>query len=123
MARIMHVITGLDTGGAEIMLLKLLSATNGRHCHSVVSLTDKGTMAERIAGLGVPVYSLGLRAAAPNPVRALSIRSLARQFHPQLIQGWMYHGNLMASLAAGWTRNRAPVIWNIQQSLLGSATA
>jgi glycosyltransferase involved in cell wall biosynthesis len=117
MARIMHVITGLDTGGAEMMLLKLLSINQGRHQHAVVSLTDRGTtMGDRIARLGVPVYTLGLRASAPNPVRALSIRSLTRQFRPQLIQGWMSHGNLAASLA-GWTRNRPPVIWGVHQSL------
>jgi glycosyltransferase involved in cell wall biosynthesis len=118
MARIMHVITALDTGGAEMMLLKLLSTSNGRHEHAVVSLTNRGTtMGDRIAGLGVPVYTLSLRAAAPNPLRALSLRSLTRQFRPQLLQGWMYHGNLAASLAAGWTRNRPPVIWGVHHSL------
>ncbi len=117
MARIMHVITGLDTGGAEIMLWKLLSASHGRHRHAVVSLTNIGTTGERIQSLGVPVYSLGLRAAAPNPVRALILRSATRQFCPHLIQGWLCHGNLMARLASRWTPNPVPLIWSIHQSL------
>lgn len=117
MARILHVISGLETGGAEMMLFKLISTGDGRHHHAVVSLTDRGTiMGERIAGLGVAVYTLGLRAPLPSPVRALSLRSLTRQFRPQLIQGWMSHGNLAASLA-GWTQNRPPVIWGVHQSL------
>src|SRR5262245_42871166 len=113
----MHVITGLETGGAEMMLWKLLSASNGRHQHVVVSLANQGTMGERIRGLGVPVYTLGLRAGAPNPLRAFAIRSLTREIDPQLIQGWMAHGNLAASLAARWGQNRPPVIWGIHQSL------
>src|SRR3954447_25274559 len=98
--RVMHVITGLSTGGAETMLLKLLSAASGSMEHVVVSLGDEGTIGPRIAALGVPVHCLGLKRNAPNPIRALSILPLARRIGPQLIQGWMYHGNLMASMAA-----------------------
>ncbi len=122
MARIMHVITALETGGAEMMLLKLLSSSNGRHSQAVVSLTDEGTAGARIAALGVPIHSLGLRKTAPSPLRALAIRRLIRQFRPQLIQGWMYHGNLMASIAARWEHNHVPVIWGIHQSLYGLST-
>jgi glycosyltransferase involved in cell wall biosynthesis len=117
MARIMHVITSLTTGGAEMMLLKLLSATNGRHAQAVVSLMDEGATGAHIANLGVPVRSLGMRRAAPNPLRALSIRFFARQFDPDLILGWMYHGNLMASLAGLSSRKETPVLWGIRSSL------
>jgi glycosyltransferase involved in cell wall biosynthesis len=129
--RIMHVITGLSTGGAETMLLKLLSAASAEMEHVVVSLGDEGTIGPRIAALGVPVHCLRLQRNAPNPIRVLSILSLAQRIDPQLIQGWMYHGNLMASVAALALRNRAqkntlqekapdvklPVIWNIRQTV------
>jgi glycosyltransferase involved in cell wall biosynthesis len=117
MKRIMHVITGLDTGGAEVMLLKLLEAASGDFEHAVVSLTDKGALGSRIAELGVPVYSLGLRRSMPNPFRALSVISLARRLRPQIIQGWMPHGNLMASVAGAVSRGHVPVLWNIRMSL------
>jgi len=120
--RVMHVITGLSTGGAETMLLKLLSAASGDMEHIVVSLGDEGTIGPRIAALGVPVHCLGLQRNAPNPFRALSILALARRIGPDLIQGWMYHGNLMASMAASavrkrWSHNKAPVLWNIRQTV------
>jgi glycosyltransferase involved in cell wall biosynthesis len=123
--RVMHVITGLSTGGAETMLLKLLSAASQRMEHVVVSLGDEGTIGPRIAALGVPVHCLGLKRNAPNPFRALSILPLAHRIAPQLIQGWMYHGNLMASLAAVALRKTAPrnvlgqkpVLWNIRQTV------
>jgi glycosyltransferase involved in cell wall biosynthesis len=124
--RVMHVITGLSTGGAETMLLKLLSAASGNMDHVVVSLGDEGTIGPRIAALGVPVHCLRLKRNAPNPFRALSILPLARRINPQLIQGWMYHGNLMASMAALALRKsarrnvpgqRPPVLWNIRQTV------
>lgn len=120
--RVMHVITGLTTGGAETMLLKLLSAASGSMEHVVVSLGDEGTIGPRISALGVPVHCLGLKRYAPNPFRALSVLPLARRIAPQLIQGWMYHGNLMASLAAvalqkNALRRKPPVLWNIRQTV------
>jgi glycosyltransferase involved in cell wall biosynthesis len=115
--RVMHVITGLSTGGAETMLLKLLSAASGSMEHVVVSLGDEGTIGPRIAALGVSVHCLGLRRNAPNPFRALSILPLARHIGPQLIQGWMYHGNLMASMAVLALRQKPPVLWNIRQTV------
>jgi glycosyltransferase involved in cell wall biosynthesis len=120
--RVMHVITGLSTGGAETMLLKLVSAASGSMEHVVVSLGDEGTIGPRIAALRFPVHCLRLQRNAPNPFKALSILSLARRIDPQLIQGWMYHGNLMASLAAQALRKtepgkKPPVIWNIRQTV------
>jgi glycosyltransferase involved in cell wall biosynthesis len=120
--RVMHLITGLSTGGAEAMLLKLLSAASGSMEHVVVSLGDEGTVGPRIASLGVPVHCLKLKRNAPNPFQALSILPLARRIDPQLIQGWMYHGNLMASVAAlalrkSAPRTKTPVLWNIRQTV------
>ncbi|MGC2743994.1 MAG: glycosyltransferase [Candidatus Angelobacter sp.] len=120
--RVMHVITGLSTGGAETMLLKFLSAASGSMEHVVVSLSDEGTIGPRIASLGVPVHCLGLKRNSPNPFQALSILPLARRIDPQLFQGWMYHGNLMASVATlalrkSASHKRAPVLWNIRQTV------
>jgi glycosyltransferase involved in cell wall biosynthesis len=119
LTRVMHVITGLDIGGAELMLLKLLSASGGDLQSMVVSLKDEGMIGPSIAKLGVPVECLELRPYLPNPARLLSLRSLARRFRPHVIQGWMPHGNLAASLTQFASRISAPVIWNIRMSLDG----
>lgn len=116
--RIMHVITGLDTGGAEMMLSKLLSATNLYCSHVVVSLAGEGQVGPQILKLGIPIHSLHFRSAGvPNPFRALTIVRLARRICPQIIQGWMLHGNLMASLAGVGLPQRAPVLWNVRMSI------
>ena len=115
----MHVITGLEIGGAEMMLLKLLSASGGDWQSMVVSLKDEGMIGPSIAKLGVPVECLHLRPYGPNPARFLSLVGLTRKFRPQVIQGWMPHGNLAASLTQFASRIAAPVIWNIRMSLDG----
>jgi glycosyltransferase involved in cell wall biosynthesis len=114
--RILHVITDLDVGGAETMLLRLLACRDDWD-PLVLSVQESGPLGQRIADLGVPVRSLGVRRSRPNPLRALAIRGIARNFRPQIVQGWMYHGNLAASLAGTFLPGRVPVIWNIRQSL------
>ena len=60
--RVLHVITGLDVGGAEVNLHRLLATLDPtRFEAAVVSLTTAGVMAEKISTLGIPVHALGLR--------------------------------------------------------------
>ncbi len=78
---------------------------------------DEGTIGPRIKELGVPVHALRLNSTIPNPLRAFTLRSLVREFKPQIIQGWMYHGNMLASVAARLTSEPAALLWNIRQSV------
>ncbi|CAL1239097.1 glycosyltransferase [Candidatus Methylocalor cossyra] len=115
MIRICHIITGLSTGGAEMMLYKLLSGTDRtRFESSVISLIDKGTLGERIEALGIPVYTLGMPRGWPHPSGLVRLVRLVRRLRPDLLQGWMYHGNLAASLAG--LGGRVPVVWGIHYS-------
>jgi len=119
MIRVCHIITGLYTGGAEMMLLKLLSATDRDHFEpSVISLIDRGALGKRIAALDIPVESLGMVRGRPGPTALARLWRTIRRLRPTVLQGWMYHGNLAASLAAGFGGN-PPVLWNVRQTLYG----
>lgn len=114
--RVVFIITGLATGGAEMMLLKLCSKLDrSRFTPCVISLSDKGIIGPRIEALGVPVYNLGMRQGSPSLAGFFRLRRLILTLRPNLIQGWMYHGNLAASLVAG----SSAVVWGIRQSLYG----
>ncbi len=116
--RVMHVITGLGTGGAEGMLFKLLSFMDHRcFLPVVVSLIDEGTVGASLRALNIPLHSLGIRRNIPNPLALLRLLGLIRGLRPTLIQGWMYHGNLAATLANRVRGGQIPVVWNIRQSL------
>jgi glycosyltransferase involved in cell wall biosynthesis len=121
MNRILHVITGLGPGGAETMLLKLLSGGSRDFNPIVVSLDrDERALEPAIRQLRIPVHCLGLHRLFPNPMAAVALRRIVRHFRPHLIQGWMPHGNLVASFAGLSSRDHAPVLWNIRMSLSDS---
>jgi glycosyltransferase involved in cell wall biosynthesis len=115
--RVFHVITGLSTGGAERALYNVLTGFSGKLDSAVISLTDEGTYGQRIRQLGVPVYTLGMRSGLPSLSTLLKLRSLIRQLQPDVIQGWMYHGNLAAWLARRFAPGRPALAWNIRHSL------
>ncbi|MGR6034780.1 MAG: glycosyltransferase family 4 protein [Candidatus Nitrosoglobus sp.] len=118
MVNVVHVITGLNVGGAEKTLFRLLANRKERSFNlSVISLLDKGVMGGQIQSLGIPVYALGMQRGVPGPMALISLRHLLKKLAPDLIQGWMYHGNLAATVAACSLKLRIPVLWNIRQSL------
>ncbi len=114
--KIVYVIVGLTTGGAEIMLNRILSKINrARFSPYVVCLMDRGTLGDRIEALGIPVYTLGMKTAGvPTPNLIWKLVNIIREIQPDLIQGWMYHGNLAAQFASLFVGKQIPVFWTIQ---------
>ena len=119
MIDVLHVISGLGTGGAEMMLAQLagLLRTRGLSQH-VVSLSAHDALAADLRGAGVEVTVCGARSAIVIP-RAMSVLlGAVNSRRPRILQGWMYHGDLAASvshnLCAG-KRDRK-VFWNLRAS-------
>lgn len=116
--RILHIITGLSTGGAERALYNLLSGGLAERFEcAVLSLVDEGTMGAPIRALGVPVYTLGIRAGLLAPRAVLRLRSLTQRLRPDVVQGWMYHGNLAASMASHLASNQIALAWNVRHCI------
>jgi len=114
--KILHVITDLDTGGAEMMLYKLLSRLDRkRFAAGVVSLLRPGPVAGQIQGLGVQVSGLGLSRGMPRPGALWRLSRMIKDFQPDIVQTWMYHADLIGFLAAKLARN-GKVIWNVRCS-------
>jgi glycosyltransferase involved in cell wall biosynthesis len=116
--RILHVITSLGKGGAETMLYNLL-AHWGRDDfeHFVVSLTGEGYFGPKIRDLGVSVTAprLARPAAAPDALAKAIVA--CRRFRPDIVQGWMYHGNVAAWLLRACARVGGRLFWNVRHSL------
>lgn len=119
MSGILHMITGLGTGGAETMLAQLAAGLQAQGTpQHVVCLKDRGPVADRLESDGIPVTCLGMASLTEAPWYVLQLARLVRELTPRIVQGWMYHGNLAASLAhqcaAGRTARR--LFWNIRAS-------
>jgi glycosyltransferase involved in cell wall biosynthesis len=118
--KVLHLITGLSTGGAEMMLYKLVSQIDrDKFEMHVISLTDIGPIGERIQSLGVPVDALGMKRGIPHARMLFQLIRLLKKNTPDLIQSWMYHSDLMGGLAAKLAGN-IPVVWGIRHSNLDS---
>lgn len=115
---ICHLITGLHTGGAERMLYNLLSRIN-RDIFSpiVISLMDHGRFGDLIESLGIPVYSIGMKQGIPTPAKLLRLFQTIHCLKPDLIQGWMYHGNLAAFVTGLFLSPKVPIFWSIHFSI------
>lgn len=118
MARILHTITGLNVGGAELLMLRLLAAMDrSRFEHSVLSLLKPGPIGARAVDLGIPVSSVNMTRGLPTPSQALRLWREAKTAPADIVQGWMYHGSLAGTLA-WWRQGRRPrLAWNIRHSL------
>lgn len=118
MTKILHVITGLTTGGAEMMLYKVLS-THSDVKHSVLCLSnDKETpISTKISNIGIKIHYLALSPNINLLTLVQRIIKIIKIESPNIIQGWMYHGNLAASFCSLLYKNRIPVVWNVRRSL------
>jgi glycosyltransferase involved in cell wall biosynthesis len=121
--RVLHFINDLNTAGSQVEMLRLLGEERRWGWDTgVVSLAD-GRLRSEIAALGVRVFTLGMRTGAPMVshlrylMQAPAIVPLVWRWRPQLIQGWMYHANLAASLAAACRAASTPVLWRIGQTI------
>jgi glycosyltransferase involved in cell wall biosynthesis len=120
MKTVLHTITRLHTGGAETMLAKLIEADLDLR-PVVLSLLQPGVVAGRIRSQNVSVRSLGMREGVPSLVAFAQLIREARRVRPDLVQGWMHHGNLAATCASWAAPHRPPVVWNIRHSLVALA--
>ncbi len=100
-ARVAFVVTGLGVGGAEVQLLRLASALDREKFESIVMPLGGGeALLPQFESAGVRVVRRSLAAL--------------RDFRPDLVQGWMYHGNLAASLYRPMLPGRPPLLWSVR---------
>ncbi len=114
--RVLHVITGLPRGGAEMMLYKLLSRIDRTRFEStVIALREEGPLAERIRELGVGVESLGMGGVLGDLASIAKLRRSLSRFSPHVVQTWLYHADLFGAVAAKLAGS-PPVVWGIRMS-------
>ena len=117
MITVLHVITGLGSGGAERMLTRLAVARARRteERHVVVSLMDDGVYGGTLRAAGVTLHCLGMVRALPSPLALVRLIAIIRREHPTLVMTWLYHADLLGSLAA-WAAGVRRVVWNLRCS-------
>jgi glycosyltransferase involved in cell wall biosynthesis len=115
MKKIIHIISGLGSGGAENMLLKLLRYSDrSKYYHEVISLKDEGIIGKKIKEEGIKVHSLKL-----NKYNLLSSLIKARKICSEfdVVDTWLYHADFFGFVVSKFLL-RKKLIWNIRHSNL-----
>jgi glycosyltransferase involved in cell wall biosynthesis len=117
---VLHVITNLGAGGAELMLFRLVTAgsANGRYRHVVVSLMSKWTVGPMLEAAGIEVIELGMRNMFRAPATLYRLTRLIRARRPAIVQTWMAHADLIGGLAAraAGVKN---ILWGVRNAERG----
>jgi glycosyltransferase involved in cell wall biosynthesis len=113
--KIVHIISSLEVGGAEMMLKRLIEAHQGQLSYRpvIVSLTDMGRLGSQLQANGVEVYALGMRSAFDSLRVLWSLMQLIRTIQPDIVQTWMYHADFLGGLASRFAGNRN-IIWGVR---------
>jgi len=109
---VLHVISGLCVGGAEMALYRLiLQFRASEYEHTVVALTPEGSMLGRFTGSGIRLIVLDVRRSPAT--HFMRLYRLIRTLRPDIVQTWLYHADFLGGLAARMAGNRK-VIWGIR---------
>ena len=118
--RLAHVTTGLERGGAETVLYRLTKNLDPSEFEIIViSLTGSGPMAAQLESLGIPVLALDLRGWR-FPLSFLALVCALRRFRADVVQTWLYHGDVVGGLAARLS-GTPEVVWGVHQLYAGAA--
>src|SRR5215467_5534910 len=95
--KVLHVITGLDAGGAELQLAMLLRHT--RHEADVVTLYNPGPVADMIRAEGTSVRDLGMQSNRELGA-LLKLRKMIRDGRHDVVHTHLYRTQVYARPAA-----------------------
>lgn len=117
--KVLHVITGLNQGGAENVLCRLVGALRDRCDFHIVSMMDEGDYGTLLRTLGARVSTLGMTRGTPSLGAFFKLRRLMKECQPDVVQTWMYHADLLGGVAAKTTGVKR-IVWGIRHSELGA---
>ncbi|MDZ4121148.1 MAG: glycosyltransferase, partial [Candidatus Cloacimonadaceae bacterium] len=113
--RLIFVCTTIDRGGAEILLLNIARQLVKEHAVTVIYLKGKASLGADFAALGIRPIRFSLQNLIPI-FRALW------QGPKSILQGWMYHGNILATMLYLLSGGRNTLYWSIHHSALAYAS-
>lgn len=119
--KILHVITGLNDGGAEGVLNRICLFDTGKgFVHHVVCLSGVGKYSAVLESAGIKVYHLRIKSFRNFLSAIWKFKRVLIDINPDVIQTWMYHSDLFGGIF-GRLFGCETVIWNIRQTELSSA--
>jgi glycosyltransferase involved in cell wall biosynthesis len=115
---VVHIIAGLGLGGAETALVRLIRQSSPAGLrHTVISLAGRGDLADAIEAAGGTVLTPRSNSWPAFLGALLRAPARLRRLNPDVIQGWMVHGNLAAWFLRTFGYRQAGLAWNLRMTL------
>jgi len=114
--KVLHIINGLKDGGAEAILYRLCSHDKA-NTHAVISLMDDGKYGPLLRDAGIDVQCLNITKTRVSPLAMLRLYRMIKSFHPDAVQTWMYHADLLGGAVAR-SAGYKNINWGIHTSTL-----
>jgi glycosyltransferase involved in cell wall biosynthesis len=113
---VLHIITGLNDGGAEAVMYNLIRTANDFE-HKVISLMGPGKYGPKLEAEGFDVSYLELYPSLPSLLKLIKLIGMVRRATPDVVQCWMYHADLLGGYAA-WRAGVRAIVWGLHHTTL-----
>ena len=110
--KIIHIISSLGSGGAEKVLTDIVCQLPEFE-HVVISLKNDGFYYNKLINKSVETYQIGMN-KYNFIVKLILLFKIVVQQQPQVIQGWLYHGNLISIMCRLFVRSK--IVWCIHST-------
>jgi len=114
--KILHIISGLNNGGAERSLFNLCNSNLNQHFEQIVlCLGKQGIYGPKLEEIGIKVCYIEFKSG--NKIfRLINFFKICKEINPEILQGWMTHGNFFALIAYFYLNFKPKLYWNIRQT-------
>lgn len=115
MVNIFHIIVGLNIGGAELMLKRLVfECSKNQNCNqTVVTLKGPGVIQNELLENGIDVINLNINSLFSLPNGVLKLSKLIKKYRPDAVYTWMYHADFLGGMTAYFSGIKN-IIWGIR---------
>jgi|TARA_B110000037_G_scaffold222835_1_gene299856 glycosyltransferase involved in cell wall biosynthesis len=112
--KIVHIITGLNNGGAEGVLYRICK-NNFTNEHIVISLLNEGKYGPLLTKSNIKAYYLNIKFTIFPIIAFIKLIRLLYSEKPDIVQTWLPHADFLGGIAARLTGIKK-IVWNIRYS-------
>ena len=116
MQKIIHIITGLNDGGAEGTLYRLC-INDKMHKHIVISLMDEGKYGPLLKKENIEVFCLNMPQGKLTFSGIKKLFKILKEQKPDIVQTWMYHSDFIGGIVAKFAGVQN-IFWGVRNSTL-----
>ena len=113
----LHIITSLNDGGAEAVLYRMATSKSGSFKHVVISLMGAGKYGLLLEEAGIDVHYLNMSQGKLGIFASFKIFALVKKYKPDVVQTWMFHGDLLGGIFARLAGVKN-VVWGVHHTTL-----